>query len=471
MIFQQDPAFWGNSMLVRSLRSPSSSGVIPCEIAESSRQHVAQPPAEVLTPTTTDNHSEFQSLQLPEGLAEMVVGFGTVDRDDFTDKFDVGYGIDKSTTKNNQVLILYGSETSLPHVIRDGKEKSLFPTNMTAEKATEHCDYIKIIYTDPKLKTRKGRELPTNQCIAVVGQRSSYHVHKFLAGKTDASATAKTKNKTKGKQEKHFFYSAGRPQLLLPSENDISMSDQALITYLTNYQSALKRLKPLAEKASIGHDGKKGPIIVLVANQGQSKFLLNLLCSARARKVNHFLDHILLFATDEPTYEWAKAMNLTTFYDQVIFSNIPSTAAVGYTDHNFGRIMMSKVYCVHMVNSLGHDLIYMDIDIALYQNPIDYFDPEINDKLDQSFDIYIQHDGHHYDERYAPTSGNTGFYFVRFNERTSYFFHSFMKNGDLVLADKSHQAAFTTLINEQGSSRGLRVKVLERDHKLFMCKL
>ena len=57
-------------------------------------------------------------------------------------------------------------------------------------------------------------------------------------------------------------------------------------------------------------------------------------------------------------------------------------------------------------------------------------------------------------------AANTGFYFVRNNERTRHFFNVFVRMGDYVLRENSHQAALTTLINEHMSLHGLRVKVL-----------
>ena len=39
---------------------------------------------------------------------------------------------------------------------------------------------------------------------------------------------------------------------------------------------------------------------------------------------------------------------------------------------------------------------------------------------------------------------------------------------DLVLSDKSHQAALTTQLNEYTSLRGMRVKVLEEDNEVFL---
>ena len=107
-------------------------------------------------------------------------------------------------------------------------------------------------------------------------------------------------------------------------------------------------------------------------------------------------------------------------------------------------------------------------------------------------------DGAH-SPRYAPYSPNSGFYYVRQNERTKYFFEVFVRTGDLIVgtystiilinflllltiaASGSHQSVLngkfkwwpsadddadfltTGLLTEHSSSRGLRVKVFQRD--------
>lgn len=73
------------------------------------------------------------------------------------------------------------------------------------------------------------------------------------------------------------------------------------------------------------------------------------------------ISRILLFATDAETYDLAKRMNMTVYYDSAIFESIPKGAAIDYQDVNYGKVMMAKVYCVHLVNALGYDLLFQDL--------------------------------------------------------------------------------------------------------------
>ena len=48
--------------------------------------------------------------------------------------------------------------------------------------------------------------------------------------------------------------------------------------------------------------------------------------------------------------------------------------------------MLAKVICVHLVNDLGYDLLFQDVDVSWYRNPFDYFQAAEND----GFDMYFQ---------------------------------------------------------------------------------
>lgn len=67
----------------------------------------------------------------------------------------------------------------------------------------------------------------------------------------------------------------------------------------------------------------------------------------------------------------------------------------------------------------------------------------------------------------APYSANSGFYYIRHNDRTQYFLTSLLMSGDLVLKTDSHQQAMVAIMAEHASLYGLRVKVLSRDDDEF----
>jgi hypothetical protein len=142
---------------------------------------------------------------------------------------------------------------------------------------------------------------------------------------------------------------------------------------------------------------------------------------------------------------------------------MPSEAAGRYGDRKFTAMMMAKVICVQMVSALKYNLLFQDVDIVWYKNPLGYFH---NKEIAGDFDVYFQDDGGH-SIRYAPYSANSGFYFVRYNERTEYFLTSLLLAGDLILKTDSHQQALIALMSEHVSLYGLRAKVISRDTDEF----
>lgn len=68
---------------------------------------------------------------------------------------------------------------------------------------------------------------------------------------------------------------------------------------------------------------------------------------------------------------------------------------------------------------------------------------------------------------YAPYSANTGFYYIRHNDRTVHFFNSLLLSGDVILSTHSHQIALVGLLSEHASYYGLKVKVISREADEF----
>jgi hypothetical protein len=172
----------------------------------------------------------------------------------------------------------------------------------------------------------------------------------------------------------------------------------------------------------------------------------------------------LLFATDQVTHDLAKSLGITSVYIDSIFAAMPKNAARQYADHTFRDMMVAKVYCIQMVSMLGYDILFQDVDVVWYQNPIPWFHNKTNPQY--GFDMYFQDDGNHA-LFYAPYSANTGFYYVRNNERTRYFFNSFLMLGDRILSSGSHQIPLIAHLSEQASLHGLRVKTWDRNRKEF----
>ena len=126
--------------------------------------------------------------------------------------------------------------------------------------------------------------------------------------------------------------------------------------------------------------------------------------------------------------------------------------------------MFAKVICVQLINHLGYDLLFQDVDVVWYKNPLEYFHDETNPYYD--FDMYFQDDGAH-SSRYAPYSANSGFYYVRNNDKTKYAFTSLLYHSDMIIQSHSHQQALIQVFADHASLYGMRLKVLSRDMEEF----
>ncbi len=67
---------------------------------------------------------------------------------------------------------------------------------------------------------------------------------------------------------------------------------------------------------------------------------------------------------------------------------IPSEEAPRYGDTVFGHIMMAKVICVHLVSELGYDILFQDVDVIWFKDPLKFFhNPK---SAIANFDVYFQ---------------------------------------------------------------------------------
>ncbi|CAB9497746.1 Nucleotide-diphospho-sugar transferase [Seminavis robusta] len=398
-----------------------------------------------------ESPAEDTQPRFPQGMQAYMGGLAAVDRLAFAKKFDVGVALDQNSKGNEQVLLLYAHPDAAP---KSDPFKAAEATSNTkipdlgedVEMATENCDLLNLILTQPNER---------QQCFAFMGQYRSYHIQKFLrlpvdGGRLDRNVPLRLLNR--GAQ------TSGRLSVKVPRKENTQDYWKTLTTYLQTLDATLETLKPFASKAASAN--KNNAVIVLVCNHGQSEILMNFVCVARARNVD--LASVLVFATDEETRDLALGLGVNAFYDETNYGHIPKKAAGRYADRTFTAVMMAKVYCVQMTLMLDHDVLFLDVDIALYRNPLEFF----HDEASGNYDIYFQDDGAR-GLFYAPYSANTGMYYIRNNDRTRYFINSLLLSGDLITATHSHQIALISLLNEHASLYNLKVKILSRDADEF----
>mmetsp|Transcript_10463 Transcript_10463/g.22153 ORF Transcript_10463/g.22153 Transcript_10463/m.22153 type:complete len:643 (-) Transcript_10463:260-2188(-) len=393
--------------------------------------------------------------RFPKTISKFATGASLITKNDFLSNFD--YGIPTPPSKRehesdpgkDNVLLLYGSEKALPashtgmvYTDENGNDPSL--SILAARDATENCGGLNVIFTD----THGGLE----QCTAIVGNYESYHIQRWMRidpnGGRSLDASLPLTPVGRGLQTN------GQDKFSAPSDRYAYQNQKLLETYFERLESTMDALKPMARACA----GSDNTVIVMVCNTGQSDLLINFICSAQARGFGDVVkEKVLVFATDQGVLDIAHGLGLRAFYDEKIFEKMPEKEASRYGDQAFTQMMYAKVVTVQLINRLGHDVLFQDVDLVWYKNPLPFFHDRTNPL--HNFDILFQDDGAR-SLRYAPYSANTGFYYVRNNDKTKFLFRSLLFLGDMVLSMTSHQQALGALLDEHSSLTGLRVKTL-----------
>ncbi|KAL3942595.1 MAG: hypothetical protein SGBAC_003227, partial [Bacillariaceae sp.] len=423
----------------------------------------------------------------------------------------------KKDDPHQNVLLLYLDPSSRP---KDYKaEYDLFRTIPNAQAATEDCQELQVVVVN-LVNTPEDKETDKHKkCLAIMPHWGpSAYVHRFsrpFQNKTDAENVNDThqansnpanrrrrrqgSNQMRGVSPRNQEYTTPRKNIPMDYVSHthrttieayhwnkpfnpqlVQEAWSRFANYVEHYESALEDLKPILEKAasspsaaqsSFGtSDSSKGVILVMVTNVARLKFLVNFVCAAKAIQMD--LGNVLVFCLDQASYEVAtKVLHLHAYQNANLFHQIPSAHPEGdgetFGDITFSRTMIAKVYSAQLVNALGYDILFSDMDVVPLQPEIvDYFADRY---LKEQKDIYLQYD-HNQRLEQAPFSSNSGFYFVKHNWRTQYFFETLVRMEDLILRVQSHQQVMTHLLSQFQSLVGLKVKVIGgygEDDRLF----
>ena len=107
---------------------------------------------------------------LPKATKAFVTGMSLVDRKEFQYEFDMGVPLFGRSEFNDQVLLLH-AKSAMP-----ANSSTTQINHLTVQEATKKCNYLSVVLTQPDRH---------DQCIAIMGQYNSYHVHKFMRAPTN----------------------------------------------------------------------------------------------------------------------------------------------------------------------------------------------------------------------------------------------------------------------------------------------
>eukprot|EP00588_Corethron_pennatum_P024988 CAMPEP_0194333788 /NCGR_PEP_ID=MMETSP0171-20130528/63946_1 /TAXON_ID=218684 /ORGANISM="Corethron pennatum, Strain L29A3" /LENGTH=621 /DNA_ID=CAMNT_0039096165 /DNA_START=31 /DNA_END=1896 /DNA_ORIENTATION=- len=365
-------------------------------------------------------------------------GLSRVNRREFMETHDYGWPLPESD--HTEALILHQKHASPEPTDGAGKDgPSGIPYYSKVEDATANCGEMLVVPMD------KGGD--QNKCFVLLSGFPSYHVARFVRGQGDTTIrkldkVEKLRHIGRGVKGKVVNFAP-------PKKSQIEKNWFALSRYIAAKDVAHSRLKKILKSVA-----KDNTVIVMVCNIGQAVLLANFVC--HGRRHGFPLDNVLLFSTDMKTHRLATSLGITSYFDEENFGHLPEKEAEAYGDPIFTQMMFAKVLTVQMVNYLGYDLLFQDVDMVWYKNPLELFHKETGPLAE--YDMLFQDDGAK-SQRYAPYCANSGFYYVRYNPRTVYLFTSLMYHSDMITG--SHQAVLIQIMADHASLFGLRVKVLD----------
>ena len=229
--------------------------------------------------------------------------------------------------------------------------------------------------------------------------------------------------------------------------------ERGLLTPFLNEFETLKKMFISKLGDPFDAQGRRRSVIAMVANEGVMDLLLNFLCSTD--QISLDLKSIVVFVGDEEYVNVIEELGATAIYSPSLGS-MPKSAAKVYLDDTFGRVMWFKVTSVYLALATGFNVLFQDVDLVWMKNPFQYL-------MDLPHDIIFMDDGQ-ISPRYSPFYVNSGFYFVKYNEKTVYLLEKMMKSGPSEISrSHSHQQVLIRHITEAHHLFGLQIYVLPRD--------
>ena len=214
-----------------------------------------------------NNPGPFHSGDFSEAhTGQFASGMHLVDREDFAGAFDTGVPLDPSGFGNDRVLLLYSDPSAFP----SGGEKTSKSPVVSARDATANCNNLHIVYT------QTGRK---KQCVALMGQYESYHLHRFMrVDKTEKRGAVDPSLPLV--QVSRGYQQNGRKSHKVPTVENSETHWDNLVAYLQSLRGKDNFLEatldPILKKVASHND--HNTVVVMVCNFGQSELLWNCAC-------------------------------------------------------------------------------------------------------------------------------------------------------------------------------------------------
>jgi hypothetical protein len=194
-------------------------------------------------------------------------------------------------------------------------------------------------------------------------------------------------------------------------------------------------------------------VLVMTLNRGFSDLLQNWVASCDRHGIE-VRSWTLIAAMDEETAQQFESMGFAVYLSTPAYGNPSPDSATVFGDLIFKDMMFAKTAVVQDVLSIGHDVLFQDVDMVWKKDPAEFLLRPERHVLDAQF----MYDGPN--SMYAPLHANSGFFFLRNNERSRIFWQQVFDNFDKVFAYGGQQMHVNMLL-VTSYFRGLKLDILK----------
>jgi hypothetical protein len=232
----------------------------------------------------------MKSPQFGPGVLKFASGAVRTSRDDFLKQFDYGLPLpifkEQRDPGIKEVLMLYGDGIkNITRAVSSEEGSELFPV-VSVEEATAQCTDVTVMHIK---ELHREKHYP---CLAVV---AGYGNHQLLRWRRDKSSGKFQRIGLKGR-----FMGIPEPDIEEKHRESIGR-------FLRHMDIALEELRPIVERIE-----KENTVVVMCINKGYVPMLMNFVCSSKSRNID--LSSVLVFATDQDTFDAAKKLGLEAFH-------------------------------------------------------------------------------------------------------------------------------------------------------------
>jgi hypothetical protein len=340
----------------------------------------------------------------PDTTKQFVEGILSVSNKEFLHNPNYDFGVPfKSASEHADALILYNTKRSIPtsdklltHAAIHGEKDTGHIAKTSMSTALENCDAMNVIFL-PYGYTQTRPSM--NDCYTIMGNLESYHINRYFR-MPDFETTNKHERELKPSHPLRHFGRVTLPKGVAEfdvpevwrnyrrgEKGFVLEHFDALRTFVENVDTVQSELKELITKRNAVRDNT---VVVMTVNVGQSELLANFVCAARSRGLD--ISNVVVFPTDIESKTLAEGLGVTTYFDEKNLGALPKGEARQYGDKIFASMMYAKILCVVYVSMLGYDVLFQDVDMVWFKDPLEYFHDPSNTSI-QNFDILFQHDG------------------------------------------------------------------------------